>query len=270
MKLEGRVAFVTGAASGIGQATALLLREEGMLVAAADLDKSRLKEALGGVEGVTVFPLDVSDSAAVNEAFAQVDRFHGRLDALVNAAGINAPTPEANQALVDANVRGLEAMKRGETPRFDFLEDTSDEDFRRTLEVNLFSQFYTLRAAAPIMKRTGGGSVVNVSSVAALIGAAMPLYYPASKAGVLGLTRAAAVELAPYGIRVNAIAPGAVDTPLMHQQPDEVVQFLLGLQKIPRLAAPEEIARTIVFLCADDTGGYYTGQTISPSGGTYM
>jgi len=268
--LKDRVAFVTGAASGIGRATVRLFQSEGARVVATDLNRDRLEECFAGLAGVTTIPLDVSDSAAVREAFGRVDRDYGRLDILVNAAGINAPTPETNRALIDANIRALEAMKRGETPRFDFLEDTTDEDFRRTLEVNLFSQFYTLRSAVPIMKRTGGGSVVNIASVAALVGVAMPLYYPASKAGVLGLTRAAAAELAPYNIRVNAIAPGGVDTPLMHQQPDEVVQFLVSLQKIQRLASPEELARTILFLADEETGGFYTGQTISPNGGIYM
>ena len=270
MSLTNKVAFITGAASGIGLATARLFSERGATVVAADLDKGKLEESFDGASEVTTIALDVSDSAGVRAAFDQLTLDHGRLDVLVNAAGINAPTREANQTLVYANVRALEAIRKGQTPTFDFLEDTTDDDFRRTLEVNLFSQFYTIRAAAPILKTSGGGAIVNISSVAALIGAAMPLYYPASKAGVLGLTRAAAAELAPYNIRVNAIAPGSVDTPLMHQQPDEVVQFLLGLQAIPRLASPTELAETIAFLSDDETGGFYTGQTLSPSGGTYM
>jgi NAD(P)-dependent dehydrogenase (short-subunit alcohol dehydrogenase family) len=270
MSLENKVAFVTGAASGIGRATVDLLTARGARTVAVDLNKAALEKAFDGQESVTAIALDASDSTAVKAAFDQVDSAHGRLDVLVNAAGINAPTRETNQLLIDANIKALDDVRNGRTPRFDFLEDTSDEDFRRVMEVNLFSQFYTIRSAAPLLKRTGGGAVVNISSVAALAGVAMPLYYPASKAAVLGLTRAAAAELAPYNIRVNAIAPGSVDTPLMHQQPADVVQFLVGMQSIPRLAAPRELAESILFLADEETGGFYTGQTISPNGGTYM
>lgn len=270
MSLENKVAFVTGAASGIGRATVDLLTARGAHTVAVGRNKETLERAFEGQENVTVIALDVSDSAAVKAAFEQVDHVHGRLDVLVNSAGVNAPTPEANQLIVDANLKALDDMRNGRMPRFDFLEDTTDDDFRRVMEVNLFSQFYTIRSAAPLLKRTGGGSIVNISSVAALAGVAMPLYYPASKAGLLGLTRAAASELAPYNIRVNVVAPGSVDTPLMRQQPEEVVQFLVGTQKIPRLASPRELAETIVFLADDETGGFYTGQTISPNAGIHM
>jgi NAD(P)-dependent dehydrogenase (short-subunit alcohol dehydrogenase family) len=267
--LQGKVAVVTGAASGIGRATVRLFVDEGASVVALDLAEDRLKEAVDGLSGTTAVAADVSDSAAVRAAFEQVDREHGRLDVLVNAAGVDAPTPEAAQRLMDTNMAALAAVQRGEAPSFDFVEETSDEDFRRAMEINLFSQFYCLRAAAPLLKRTGGGSVVNISSAAALVGVAMPLYYPASKAGVLGLTRAAAAELAPYDIRVNAIAPGSVDTPLMQRYPAEFIGFLTAMQPIKRLAAPEELARTILFLAGDE-GAFYTGQTFEPNGGMHM
>lgn len=270
MNLKTRVALVTGGASGIGEATVRQLAEAGAAVYALDRDAGRLERAFDGVAGVRPMAVDVSDSAAVNAAFAQVGEERGRLDILVNGAGINAPTAEANAALVDANVRMLAALRAGERPRITFLEETSDEDFLKVLQVNLFSQFYCIRAAAPLMKRTGGGSIVNISSVAALVGVPMPLYYPASKAGVLGLTRGAAAELAPFNIRVNAVCPGAVDTPLMHQQPPEVVDFLVSMQPIRRMADPDELARTILFLADETRSGYYTGQTISPNGGMHM
>ena len=119
------------------------------------------------------------------------------------------------------------------------------------------------------MKKAGGGSVVNISSVAALVGVPMPLYYPASKAAVLGMTRSAAGELAPYNIRVNAVAPGAVDTPLLSAQPPEIMEKIIAMQPIPRAAHPSEIAQTLLFLASED-GAYYTGQTLCPSGGIYM
>ncbi len=269
MTMTDKVAVITGAASGIGRATVRLFAEHGTRVVALDIAEDRLKEAVDGLAGATAIPTDVSDSSAVRAAFDQVEQEHGRLDVLVNGAGVDAPTPEAVQRLVDINMRALEAIKSGQAPSFDYVEETSDEDFRRAMEINLFSQFYCLRAAAPLFKRSGGGSVVNIASAAALVGVAMPLYYPASKAGVLGLTRAAAAELAPYNVRVNAIAPGSVDTPLMRRYPDEFIGFLTAMQPIKRLASPEELARTVLFLASDD-GGFYTGQTLEPNGGMHM
>ncbi|WP_174059691.1 SDR family NAD(P)-dependent oxidoreductase [Rhizobium rhizogenes] len=270
MTLSGKVAVVTGAASGIGRATTELLVERGASVVALDLQEERLQASYAGIEKISSIAVDVTDSAAIRRIFTQVADVHKRLDILVNAAGIFAPTRQANQKIVETNVKAVHDIKSGRMPTFDYLDETSDEDFRRVMEVNLFSQFYCLRSAVPLMRASGGGSVVNISSVSALMGVAMPLYYPASKAGVLGLTRAAASELAPYNIRVNAVAPGSVDTPLMHEQPEEVVQFLVGMQPIKRLAAPAELARMIVFLSSDEDSGFVTGQTISPNGGMYM
>lgn len=269
MSFQNKIVVLTGAASGIGKATAQLLVEQGAHVVAMDLKSDLLQQAFGSEEHVLCIPTDVSDSDAVRAAFQAVDAKFGRVDVIINAAGINAPTREANQKMVDANVAALDAMKSGRAPTFDFLADTSDQDFRRVMEVNLFSQFYCIREGVPLMRRAGGGSIVNISSVAALLGVAMPLYYPASKAAVLGLTRAAAAELAPYNIRVNAIAPGSVDTPLMHEQPPEVVQFLVSMQPIKRLAQPEELAQSILFL-AGEHSSFITGQTLSPNGGMHM
>lgn len=268
-RLEGMVAFITGAASGIGLATARTFAAEGATVIAADLSAEALKREHAQQGSVRTVTLDVADSAAVNKAFAEIEASLGRLDIVINAAGINAPSRAANDKLVQSNVRSFEAARNGEEFHPDFLSDITDEDFRRVLDVNLFGPFYVIRAAAPLLKRTGGGAIVNVSSSAALLGVPMPLYYPASKAGVLGMTRGAAAELAPFNIRVNAIAPGAVDTPLFRQQPEEITNMLIGMQPIKRPATPEEIAQTLLFL-SSDAGAYYTGQTLSPSGGLYM
>lgn len=268
-KLEGKVAFITGAASGIGLATARMFAAEGATVIAADLSADALAREHYDDDAVRTVTLDVADSAAVNRAFAEIEAALGRLDIVINAAGINAPSRAANDKLVESNVRSFEAAQKGEEFHPDFLSDITDQDFRRVLDVNLFGPFYVIRAAAPLLKRTGGGAIVNVSSSAALLGVPMPLYYPASKAGVLGMTRGAAAELAPFNIRVNAIAPGAVDTPLFRQQPEEITNMLIGMQPIKRPATPEEIAETMLFL-SSDAGAYYTGQTLSPSGGLHM
>ncbi|MDV8079567.1 SDR family NAD(P)-dependent oxidoreductase [Rhodococcus sp. IEGM 1370] len=269
MKLAGKVAFITGAGSGIGAATARLFAENGATVIGADISEGNVKEVLAGIDNGESIALDVSDSAAVREAFAHVESRYGALHVLVNAAGINAPTREENQRLVDINVEAFAAGKRGEAYHPDFLSGVTDEHFDRVLAVNLKGPFYTIREAAPLLKRSGGGSIVNISSVSALVGTPMPLYYPASKAGVLGMTRAAAGELAPYDIRVNAVCPGAVDTPLLRAQPDEIVDSIAGIQLISHLATPEDLAATMLFLACDDSK-FYTGQTLSPSGGLYM
>jgi 3-oxoacyl-[acyl-carrier protein] reductase len=267
--LEGKVAFITGAASGIGLATAKAFADAGARVVGADMSEAALAHEFAGIPGSLSIALDVTSSTAVDDAFGKLDAEFGRLDVVVNAAGINAPSKAANDKLVDTNVRAFRAARKGEEFFPDFLSDISYDDFRRVLEVNLFGPFYVMRAAAPLLKRTGGGAIVNVSSSAALLGVPMPLYYPASKAGVLGMTRAAAAELAPFNITVNAIAPGAVDTPLFRQQPEEITGMLIGMQPIKRPATPEEIAATMLFL-ASEAGAYYTGQTLSPSGGLHM
>jgi len=270
MSFENKIVVVTGAASGIGRATVELLAGQGAQILALDLNQKTLEASYEGNSSVHYLATDVSDSSAVKAAFRDAQIKWGRVDVLVNAAGINAPTPESNQKIVDTNVAAVRAMQSGQMPVFDYLADTSDADFRRVMEVNLFSQFYCIRECVPLMKGAGGGSIINISSVAALVGVAMPLYYPASKAGVLGLTRAAAAELAPYNIRVNAIAPGGVDTPLAHQQPPEVVDFLISMQPIKRLAKPAELAEAIAFLADSERSAFFTGQTISPNGGMYM
>lgn len=269
MNFEGKVAFVTGAASGIGLATAKAFAELGARVVGVDLFADSLAREFDAIPNSLSIALDISDSAAVNDAFAAVDATYGRLDVVINAAGVNAPNKAANDKMVETNVMSFRAAQNGEPFCVDYLSETTDEDFRRVMEVNLFGQFYVIRAAAPLLKKTGGGAIVNVSSAAALVGVKMPLYYPASKAGILGLTRGAATELAPFNIRVNAIAPGAIDTPLLRQQPDEFNEALVAMQPLQRIGTPEEIAQTLVFLSSEE-GSYYTGQTLSPSGGIHM
>lgn len=244
MRLENKIALVTGAASGIGLATVRRFVAEGAHVVAVDLDHDRTVSASSGLPNVSVAAADVSKSQQVNKAFELAQERHGRLDILVNAAGISA-------APLD-------------------IEDITDEDFAHVVEVNLYGTFYAVRAAAKLMRRNGdsGGSIVNISSVGALANFPLPASYPASKAGVLGLTRATAALLAPNNIRVNAVAPGATDTPMLPSEPafrDAVV----GLGVLGRAASADEMANTILFLASDEAA-FFTGQTISPNGGYVM
>jgi NAD(P)-dependent dehydrogenase (short-subunit alcohol dehydrogenase family) len=250
MRFENRVAVVTGGASGIGLATVRGLVAEGARVVAVDRSAQSLSESFDGLEAVAQRPVDVTRSADVDLAVGAAVEEFGRLDVLVTAAGIAQPS-------------------RQRTTEFggDITEIT-DEDFAEVVEVNLYGTFYALRAAVPAMRRNGaaGGSIITISSVGALAVVPLVLPYPASKAGVTGLTRAAAARLAAENIRVNAVAPGSVDTPMLAMNGPAARQAIIDLAPMKRMATPEEIAATILFLASDDAA-FYTGQTISPNGG---
>ena len=269
MKLDSRIAVVTGAASGMGLAAAKALIEEGATVYGIDLRQEALDAEFTSLERAHGFVADVSDSGSVNQVFAQIEAERGKLDILVNAAGVSTPNRE-KQAWVDGiNNRMVESFKTGETYHPEFLGGISDEDFDRVVAINLNGTFYAIRAAVPLLKKAGRGSIINFASVAGLIGLPMPAYYPASKAAVVGLTKAVAAELAPFDIRVNALAPAGINTPMFTASGEDHVQALLALQPLKRVAEPEEIAQTVLFL-ASDAAGHYTGQTMSPSGGALM
>lgn len=268
MDFANHVAVVTGAASGMGAAGARALADAGAHVYAVDLRQEALDAAWSGHGSVTTVALDVSDSAAIQSLFERVGQEQGRLDILVNAAGVATPNRE-KQAWVDGiNNEMLAAAKKGETYHPDFLSGVTDEDFDRVLAINLSGTFYMIRAAAPLLKRAGG-SIINFASVAGLMGLPMPAYYPASKAAVVGMTKALAAELAPFNVRVNALAPAGINTGMLTASGDDHVQALLSLQPLKRLAEPEEIAKTISFLASTDSA-HYTGQVFSPSGGAVM
>ncbi len=270
--LEDKIAVVTGAGSGMGLATVRAFVREGATVYALDISQDNLDREFIGSEGqdkITPIALDIADSASVNEVFERVKLDHGKLDVLINAAGVNTPNRRATEWLDSINHRMVEAMKSGEAFTPEYLNGIPDEDFDRVMQINVNGTFYAIRAAAPLLKAAGGGAIVNFASVAGLVGLPMPAYYPASKAAVIGMTRSISGELAPFNIRVNALAPAGINTALLTQSGDEHVAALLAMQPLKRLAEPEEIAETLVFL-ASDAGAHYTGQILSPSGGAYL
>lgn len=269
MELDGRIAVVTGAASGMGLAAAKALVGAGATVYGIDLRQESLDVEFSSLDRAHGCAADVSDSRAVNEVFARVGADHGKLDILVNAAGVSTPSREKQAWVDDINAKMIDSFKTGAVYHPEFLGGITDEDFDRVVGVNLNGTFYAIRAAVPLMKKAGRGSIINFASVAGLIGLPMPAYYPASKAAVVGLTKAVAAELAPYDIRVNALAPAGINTPMFSASGEEHMQALLALQPLKRIAEPEEIGRTVLFLASDDAG-HYTGQTISPSGGALM
>lgn len=230
--LRGKVALVTGGASGIGRATAELLRARGVTVIAADL-----------VAGGGVAPLDVTDERAVDALVGSILAAHGRLDLAANVAGTSGVYAE--------------------------VADSSSSDWRHTMAVNLDGVYFCLRAELRAMRTAGSGSVVNVASSAGRMGVPGLAAYAASKHAVLGLTKSAALEVARQGIRVNAVCPGSVRTPMLRRflgHDEEMLARLGRRAPMGRLGEPEEIAEAIVWLLSD-AAAFVTGDALSPDGG---
>jgi 3-oxoacyl-[acyl-carrier protein] reductase len=244
MELEGQVAIVTGAGRGIGQAIALRFAEEGADVGVVDIDRDSAQQTAEAIRArgrkAFVAGADVSRPEQVATTVAGIVRELGRIDILVNNAGVEK--------------------------RASFFEITS-EDWQRQLDVNLSGTFYCTQSAASEMAAHGYGRVVNLSSVAGLIGPIDLAAYGAAKAGIIGLTRAAALDLADHGITVNAIAPGPIETELMlGVWTAEALRERPQHGAIARFGTVEEIAHTALFL-ASPRSGFITGITIPVDGG---
>ena len=267
-RLDGRVALVTGGGSGIGRAIALRFAEEGARIAVNDIHKDAAERTVGEIGGAArAVVADVADSAQVRAMFAEVDHAFGGLDVLVNNAGIGEVSTagrEAFAAKVEARVSEMLAGKV-ET-HWDVTQSLSDEDWARMLAVHLNGTFYCTREALVRMSRANRGAIVNMSSVAGLMGMEVAPHYGAAKAGILGFTRSVAREVATRGIRVNAICPGWIDTPILDPLPP--VTRLLAERQTPlgRLGDPREIASVALFLASDEAS-FVTGQWLSPNGG---
>jgi 3-oxoacyl-[acyl-carrier protein] reductase len=278
MRLVGRIALVTGAASGIGRATAELFAEEGAVVVVNDLDGDAATGVATGLGGPNAdahlgLATDVADSASVQALFDDVRERFGRLDVLVNNAGISEGAPgeqerintQAEAVLADS----LQAMAGGtRSAHWDITANITDESWRRMMAVHLDGTFYCCRAAIPLMVGAGG-SIVNTSSIGALNNHPGVPHYSAAKAGILGFTRSLAAELASRDIRVNAVCPGTIDTPMTAPISPSFRAMVMATQPIGRLADPREVAQTSLFLASDESS-FYTGQWLSPNGGSYM
>lgn len=273
MKLEDRVAVVTGAGSGIGRAIALLFAEEGARVVANDVDAGAARETVAaiGAAGARAIQADVSDSGQVKVMFAEVEREYGRLDVLVNNAGIGETAPgevERRRARIEARIGEMMAGQ-GIRTHWDITQEMSDETWLRMLGVHLNGTFFCTREALRLMSRQNGGAIVNMSSVAALEGLELAPHYSAAKGGILAFTRAVAREVGSRNIRVNAICPGFIDTPMTRPVPDLAKMVAVGRTPLGRWGQPREVAATALFLVSDDSS-YFTGQWLSPNGGLFV
>jgi NAD(P)-dependent dehydrogenase (short-subunit alcohol dehydrogenase family) len=252
-RLAGKVAIVTGAGSGQGAAAAALFVEEGARVALLDVREQGLNEVAATLDPDRVLPVvcDVSDAAAVRAAVDRVVGAFGRLDVLYNNAGVllQAP-PGTGQAGFDGGVVDL------------------DEDvFDRTLAINVKSVYLMAKFSIPPMRERGGGSIVNVASMAGAIVGSANHAYATSKAAIVGLTRAIAVTYGSVGIRANAICPGVVRTPIVeHIVNDEATRRIFEGSPLGRLGRPDEIARVALFLACDESS-FVTGAQVTADGG---
>ena len=241
MRLAGKHALVTGAGRGIGLAIANALAREGAAVAIADLDGGRAESAAASVEGrALAIRADVADPNSVAAMVGTALEAFGRLDILVNNAGIGGSTP--------------------------FLE-TSLEEWRRILDVNLTGAFLVAQAVARAMVKAGGGRIVNIASLSGQRGGHGRAAYGSAKAGLELLTKVMAVELAPHGINVNAIAPGPIETEIARFMHDDATRAAYHyLVPMSRYGTPEEIADAAVFLCSEESR-YVQGHTLNVDGG---
>jgi 3-oxoacyl-(acyl-carrier-protein) reductase len=244
--LKGKACLVTGGSRGIGRAIALELGRHGASVAVGYASNADAAEAVAteitasGGQAFT-FGLDVADPATIESAVASVVERFGTIDILVNNAGITRD-------------RSLAKM--------------SPEEWDEVIDTNLSSVFHLTSRVLPIMVKAGSGRIVNISSVIGLHGNFGQANYAAAKAGIVGFTKSAALELARKGITVNAIAPGFIETEMIAAMPDEVRATILAKIPMGRFGRPEEIAQAVAYLVSS-SGDYITGQVISIDGGLY-
>lgn len=249
MRLKDKVIVVTGGAgAGIGQASARRFAEEGARIVVSDAHEGRTRavaEAIASDHGVETLgvPCDVRDKAQVESLFGRALERFGRVDGLLNNAGINVLSS---------------------------IVEMTDEQWSLVLDVCLRGTFYCVRAALPTMIEQGGGSIVSLASTAGLRGGAGQAHYAAAKAGIIGFSKAAALEAAPHGVRVNCIAPGLIMNPFLERiYPREELEGYLAATPLSRKGEPRDIANAALFLMSDE-GSYLTGQTLCLSGGSVM
>jgi 3-oxoacyl-[acyl-carrier protein] reductase len=245
-RLDGRVAVVTGASQGIGQACAQVLAEAGAAVVLASRNMEKLRAAASAIEayGGRAMPLnlDVSSADSVREAVETITQIWTKIDVWVNNAGIT---------------------------KDNLLMRMKPEDWQAVLKTNLEGPYHCIRAVLPGMVRQRYGRIINIVSVVAQAGNPGQANYVASKAGLIGLTKAVAAEVASRNITVNAVAPGFIGTPMTEKLPEAVQQRILSLIPLQRMGTDREVAYAVRFLASDEAS-YITGHCLNVNGGMYM
>ena len=270
-RLKGKVALITGGARGLGASIAKHFSNEGAKIILCDINTdlaNKMANELGG----KAYYVDVSNSKNVEETFSKINSEFNRLDILVNNAGINGF--ENRQNLLDERIKvnNLQSKEFSETGKikshFDVTVNLNDEDWHKMIGIHLNGTFFCTREALKIMNNQESGSIINMGSVLGTTGGPSSPHYSAAKAGILGFTRATARELASRNIRVNAIAPGYIDTEMTTHLGD-VKKIVMSATPMKRFGDVEDIAWAAVYLGSDESK-FVTGQTISPNGGFVM
>lgn len=260
--MSPRVALVTGGGSGLGAAISARLAADGALVVVTDIDGSAA-EVVAKEVGGEAEPLDVTDSAAFDAVVDAAAERHGRLDVLVNNAGIAPHRPDVRErSMANAMAR----MTGGELQPLDALVELSDAEWDRMIRVHLYGTFYGTRAALRHMTPQRSGAVVNLASVMAYIPSAGGADYAAAKAAIVSLTKSAGAEVAHLGVRVNAVAPGFIDTPLLSFVDDAAKAMIATRQTPNRLGRPEEVANAVAWLASDEAS-FCFGETLGLTAG---
>jgi len=246
MKLKDKVSLVTGAAQGIGKAIASKLAQEGSDIILVDINKEKCEETAGEIQEKNrktwSYQIDVSDYKQVESLFDGEMAKWGRIDILVNNAGIT---------------------------KDNLILRMKEEEWDDVLKINLKGVFNFSKAASKFMMKQRAGVIINISSIIGIMGNAGQVNYSASKAGVIGVTKSLARELASRNIRVNAVAPGFIQTSMTDRLTEEQKQLMLNAIPLKRIGTPEEVAKIVLFLASDDSS-YTTGQVINVDGGMVM
>ena len=270
-RLKGKVALITGGARGLGASIAKHFSDEGAKIILCDINTDIAIETAKELGGKAYY-MDVSDSKNVEETFSKINLEFNRLDILVNNAGINGF--ENKQSLLDERIKvnNLQSKEFSENGKikshFDVTVNLDDEDWHKMIGIHLNGTFFCTREVLKIMNNQESGTIINIGSVLGTTGGPSSPHYSAAKAGILGFTRATARELASRNIRVNAIAPGYIDTEMTTHLGD-VKKIVMSATPMKKFGVAEDIAWAAVYLASEESK-FVTGQTISPNGGFVM
>lgn len=246
MRLKDKVAIITGSAQGIGKETAKTFAREGAKVVISDINENAVKEVVEEIKAMGAealgFRVDVSKRAQVDEMVAEVKKAWGRVDVLVNNAGITADS---------------------------MFKKMTEEQFDRVININLKGVYNCAQAVLETMTEQGSGVILNASSVVGIYGNLGQTNYAAAKWGVIGMTKTWAKELGRKGIRVNAVAPGFIMTPMTEAMPEKVLEMMKEKAPLQRLGTPQDIANAYLFLASDEAS-FVTGTVLSVDGGVVI